>query len=129
PGATGTPAQLDAHRDGKVTPDELTAYYRRFGLTAFQVNYTRVYGGGENPLTEALFRHLDTNKDGVLSREEVTAAAAALAKLDLDDDECVSASELVPNLSAPPRQAGMMMGTDHSFQYLPRDDTFALIDP
>jgi len=61
-------------RDGKVTPDGLTYYYARFGLSAFQVNFTRVNGMADNPLTDALFKQLDSNGDNVLSRAEVRDA-------------------------------------------------------
>src|SRR5207302_8023520 len=52
----------------------------------------------------------DTNKDGKLSRAELAAAPAVLLKLDENDDEMVTARELVPNAtqSADLYGAGMM---------------------
>src|SRR5262249_14366664 len=44
------------------------------------------------------FALLDANKDGKLSRDEIAAAAKALAKLDADEDETVTASEVAPQL-------------------------------
>jgi Ca2+-binding EF-hand superfamily protein len=117
-------------RDGKVTLQELTAYYGRFGLGAFQVNFTRVYGAGENPLTEALFKHLDVNHDNKLSKEELLAAVALLRKLDQDDDELIAPHELVPGLGAPsPNQVAAMAGMDNNSASLPRDGPFFLLAP
>jgi Ca2+-binding EF-hand superfamily protein len=109
--------ELDADRDGKVTRDELAAYYRRSGFAPFQFgggNYNDVvrlravqvaaFGGSGGPpaasaeaLNDALFKLLDTNKDGKLSKEELAAAPAILAKLDVNDDEMISINELLPN--------------------------------
>ena len=54
--------------------------------------------GDSEALTDALFKHLDVNKDGKLSKEELAAAPERLRKLDTDDDEMISVAELVPNL-------------------------------
>src|SRR5262249_35161267 len=89
---------LDGDGDGKVTRAELAEYYRLFNGDAF--HYQIRTGATANPdaLNDALFTRLDLNKDGKLSREELAAAPETLAKLDLDDDEIISAQELARSL-------------------------------
>jgi Ca2+-binding EF-hand superfamily protein len=45
-------------------------------------------------IAQTIFDLLDSNKDGKLTREELTAAPAALLRADGDDDEVVTAQEL-----------------------------------
>jgi Ca2+-binding EF-hand superfamily protein len=104
---------LDANRDGKVSKQELADYYRRSGAAPFQFGgaggsrQPRLFGlangsalGGGRPgadeLNKRLFELLDTNKDGKLSRKELEAAPAVLAKLDENDDEMIEVAELTP---------------------------------
>ncbi len=99
-------ATLDADGDGQVSRDELAAYYRSQGppfqfSTNQETNDYRAYFGvlrteNTGDVNEALFKFLDTNKDGKLSREELAAGLVALPKLDTDEDEMISAEELVP---------------------------------
>ncbi len=49
-----------------------------------------------NQAAKILFRQLDRDGDGKLSREEQKNALAALAKTDLDQDETISSAELIP---------------------------------
>src|SRR5262249_32967939 len=88
--------ELYTNQDGKVSPEELRAYYRKSGLGAFQMRG----GSGQGKsgaLTESLFKYLDRNHDGKLSREELAAADEVLHRLDLDEDEMITEEELVPN--------------------------------
>jgi Ca2+-binding EF-hand superfamily protein len=116
-GGFGGPAQtfafMDTNKDGKISRDELADFYRRNGGAPFQIkfgadrNVQRRVGqfvpappaAGE-AVSEALFKLLDTNNDGKLSREELAAAPAVLQRLDIDDDEMITIQEILPN-SAP----------------------------
>lgn len=49
-------------------------------------------------LSSAILKALDTNGDGKISAEEAANAEKVLAKFDLDDDECVTPLEIVPDL-------------------------------
>jgi Ca2+-binding EF-hand superfamily protein len=95
PGNVAPFAELDANKDGKVTLDEFKAYYRKTGFGSFQMRGAT--GQGKSGLlTDTLFKYLDKNKDGKLSREELAAAPDVLHRLDIDEDEMISQEELVP---------------------------------
>ena len=49
-------------------------------------------GAGANALTETLFKILDTDKDGKLSKKELMAAERVLHKYDQNDDEIITAA-------------------------------------
>src|SRR5439155_1393716 len=101
----------DADGDGKVTRAEFAEYFRKNGGAAFQM----AQRGSDNTmyrrfaldttgtlptmsqadaLNKALFKLLDTDKDGKLSRKELAAAVGILLKKDADDDEMVTVAEL-----------------------------------
>jgi Ca2+-binding EF-hand superfamily protein len=97
----------DANGDGKVTRDELAAFYRRHGGNPLSLVRTGDNGGGTNlqsseAINKALMKLLDTNKDGKLSKEELSATPKRLLKLDLNDDEVVTIQELFGR----PREGG-----------------------
>jgi Ca2+-binding EF-hand superfamily protein len=88
----GTPTvKLDADGDGKVSVMELSNYLRpNFGPFQVQVN------AGADSRAEALFTHLDKNKDRKLSQDEIAAAPLTLLPFDLDEDESYTISEMGP---------------------------------
>ena len=89
---------------GKVTRNGLARYYRLAGVEPF-LALVREESARNEALTNALFRHLDLNRDGKLSREELLRAAAILHKLDRNEDEVIDADELLP--AAEMAQPGM----------------------
>lgn len=102
--------QLDTNHDGTVSRNELAEFYRRnrggpFHLTAgtgqpAMQRVVRVGGAPPTPGSEAMnnviFALLDSNKDGKISREELRAAPEVLMTLDRNEDEMVSAQEIMP---------------------------------
>lgn len=120
-----TMSDMDTNKDGKVTADELFAYYRKNGFRSFQFqldgsptkgfNLASILGGGRNEpavkeVRESIFALVDTNHDGKLSKEELAAASSVLMKYDEDDDEALTTKELTPNAAPPnPLALGFMM--------------------
>jgi Ca2+-binding EF-hand superfamily protein len=93
PAAT-VPALFEADvrpKDGKVSVEELAESLEPL-LGPFRLQVGR-QGVGR---TDALFEHLDRDKDEQLTRPELAAIAGSLRPLDLDDDEMISAFELEP---------------------------------
>jgi Ca2+-binding EF-hand superfamily protein len=88
--------ELDADEDEEVTYEEFRSYYRRTGAGGLQI-YLSPAGRAAtaDPLTDALFRLLDKDKDGKLSKDELLAAEKLLRPFDEDDNELVSARELL----------------------------------
>jgi Ca2+-binding EF-hand superfamily protein len=100
-GDPGTPVNfafnfrvLDTNGDGKVSFEELAAYYRDYGDGAFQARFLTGTTSLARSLDDVLFERLDSNKDGKLSREELEAATG-LMRFDLDGDELLSPQELL----------------------------------
>jgi Ca2+-binding EF-hand superfamily protein len=102
---------LDADKDGTVSRAELSAYYRKNGLPPFQFQYDStpngglglvLFYGGSRPdpevakVSQAIFALLDTDKDGKLTQKELAAAPALLLARDENEDEIISAQEVVP---------------------------------
>ena len=121
---------VDADGNGKLDLAELTAYYRDYsaGLLVSRAPGPRVpppglevtLTGGATPagmavpaaVNEALFNRLDTNKDGMLSQEELAAAEAVLMPLDVDGDEMLTPEELVSGMvSASQPRVGVRMSS------------------
>jgi Ca2+-binding EF-hand superfamily protein len=90
-------AELDANKDGKVTLDEMKAYYRKGGFGPLLTQPDPDPGLGQ-VLTDALFHHLDRDRDGKLSQAELAAAEKSLAPLDTNNDDLITPEELVPGL-------------------------------
>lgn len=89
-------ADLKKRQGEAATLDDFLAYYRRNNIQGLQLSPSFRGAQFADQPGEALFKILDVNKDGKLSREEVLAAATLLRKYDLNDDELIAASELVP---------------------------------
>jgi Ca2+-binding EF-hand superfamily protein len=94
---------------GKVSREGLAAYYRLSGVEPF-VALIQDKTTQAEALTDALFKALDLNQDGKLSKEELLAAPSSARALDLNNDELVSVQELLPN--ADPNENARMAQRD-----------------
>lgn len=98
-----TLTKLDTDGDGRVSFAEFAAYYQLAVGRSVQA-YPPV---AENPAsaqaTEALFKLMDADGDGKLTRAEVDRVEALLATRDADEDECLSFAELLLSENLNPR--------------------------
>ncbi len=93
-------AEADTNKDGKLSLDEFRAYYRRSGFSPLNV-FVNANTQQTDRVNDALYKHLDADKDGKLSPSEVAKAPTAFTRLDTDEDEMITALELVPPRSDP----------------------------
>lgn len=77
----------------KVTLQNFSTYYRNSGAGALQIEWGW-RPPGQDRLGDELFRQLDKDKNGSLSRAELLAAQDALHPLDVNGDDLIQATEL-----------------------------------
>ncbi len=92
-GAAALPrADMDSNpKDGVVTLEELADVLRP-ALGPFRVHVGRL----AVERNDSLFNHLDRDKDGTLTKEELGTAVSSLHRFDLDGDELIEPAELEP---------------------------------
>jgi Ca2+-binding EF-hand superfamily protein len=98
---------------------QLRGVYQRSGAGPLQVQWGRSVSRS-NALSEALFTHLDQDRDGKLSRAELQVADRVLNPLDSDGDEMITAGELSTN-------AGFEAVTVRPMAQTPVPDDFSLL--
>ena len=83
-------------RDGLISTDELA------GALGTATPAPRVQPDGlTDRRTDALFDHLDRDKDGLLTRPELAAIVGTLRKLDRDDNELIEVAEVAAAAGTP----------------------------
>ena len=115
-GASALPrADLDTNpKDGKVSVEELADVLRP-ALGPFRVQVGKL----ASEKADALFNHLDRDKDGHLTKQEMGAAVASLRRFDLDDDEMVAPNEIDPFSNPIAMQQDDMAGRRGKFAVVP----------
>lgn len=84
----------DTDGDGVITVDELAKYHRGEREGEFRIEEDAPSGVDLRALSVAIGTALDTDGDESLSRDELEAALVTSSKLDRDEDELVSTSEV-----------------------------------
>lgn len=85
-------------------------YYRHAGGGALQIEWGWRQPG-QDALSDALLRHLDKNKDGRLSRAELSVAESLLHPLDGNGNDIIERGELSPGGPFP--SLGFRAATEH----------------
>ncbi len=122
----GAPDFAELANDSTTTSVKLpqfSRYYRHSGGGALQIEWGQRQPVPE-PLTDALFQHLDKNKDGRLARAELEAAEAALHPLDANGDDTIASRELSPTGSFP----SLQFRTAPNNQRVPESLPFAVLE-
>jgi Ca2+-binding EF-hand superfamily protein len=94
-----------------VTLQQLAAYYSRMSAGALVPEWI-AREHREHSISDALFRYLDTDRDGKLSAAELAAAPEVLAKFDSNLDEMISPDEIVTPLPAEPYARRTLQGLE-----------------
>ena len=102
-----TLADFDRDNDRKISFDEFVAYYAPSTATLLRVQPSFNRDQFADAMTEELFKLLDRDGDGKLSKLELADLEKLLPVLDQNEDECLAALEFVPNLFT--RQRPVMM--------------------
>lgn len=98
-GAESVRTNIDVNpADGQITPAEFADYLLQVGAGPFTVQNDSFAAGPSTAAANQLFDRFDADRDGKLSRDELSHSMDLLKQLDRDDDEVVSRAELeLPN--------------------------------
>jgi Ca2+-binding EF-hand superfamily protein len=91
-------ADFDLDEDGKISFDEFLAYYAPSIKNLLRVQPSANRDNLAEKMTDGMFKLLDRDGDGKLSKAELNEAEKLIALFDQNEDECLSALEIVPNL-------------------------------
>lgn len=91
-------AEVDSNSDGSVSLQEFIAYYRADPLDQIVLTPAPLSNPYHSILSDELLAKLDTDRNGKLSKTELAQAPKLIERFDSNDDECVAALELVPDL-------------------------------
>lgn len=94
---------VDADGDERISFPEFAYYYREAAADMVKPRPTPFQNYPADTTTQELFARLDRNSDGRLTQDELKVAEKILLALDTNDDECVSATELLANPTRPPK--------------------------
>jgi Ca2+-binding EF-hand superfamily protein len=90
--------QYDSNRDGQIQHDEAASWLGRdtgISARAFDVRGSRSYGSVPSA-TSRIWRLLDVDENGRLSKSELARGAEKFFSLDENDDGIISPDELIP---------------------------------
>ena len=90
-------AEFSKNEDETVTLAEFQRYYQKNRVGATQIVMNQANANAMSPVSDRLFKLLDLDGDGKLSRAELAQADKVLARLDGDDDEMITAQEIAPS--------------------------------
>jgi Ca2+-binding EF-hand superfamily protein len=93
--------RLDTDGDRRVSFSEYAIYFKSSTAQVFRGQQPVAENPFNAATTEALFKLMDADQDGKLTRAEVKAIEKFVATKDSDEDECLSMNELIPNLNDP----------------------------
>lgn len=90
----------DINGDGRMSFIEFRNYYNSALSDVFQSRAGSARDVTAERLTEEMFRQFDADKDSKLSRAELDRIESLITKLDTNEDECLTANEILAG--APP---------------------------
>jgi Ca2+-binding EF-hand superfamily protein len=94
---------FDKDGDGEISFDEFAAYYAPSASTLISSRLAVNQDTLAPILTNELFTLIDQDKDGQLSKDEISRLPEWVKRFDIDEDECLSTTEIVPRLFNMPR--------------------------
>jgi Ca2+-binding EF-hand superfamily protein len=106
----------------KIRREPFTRYYSDSGGGALQIEWGW-RPPAQDQLSDALMARLDKDKDGMLSRAELSSAQALLQALDSNGDELIQEDELVPSGPSPV----FMFRSSTGEQPVPKTFPFAIL--
>ena len=87
-------ANLDTNKDGKVTKEEFRAYYRNGGFGALRFFNQNFQARNARQTNDAIYRRLALDPKGQLKQEDAARLPGLMAKLDEDENELLTSTEL-----------------------------------
>jgi Ca2+-binding EF-hand superfamily protein len=87
-------AEIDANKDGKVSKEELRAYYARNGFAGLNFSLQNSQATQAKQINDAILKRLDRKGDGKLTAAKVAGLYEKLRSLDENEDEIITQAEL-----------------------------------